>query len=151
MYSAQNMNYPCISCFWLYLKMEKSFYELELDKVIENDSLPANKYVQVRLSKDFMQKYYAEKIKLESVAEKAFMSHFHYIRIFQKIYGITPKQYLKDIRIEKAKEKLKSGFSVTEVCSEIGYESLPTFSKYFKLATGYSPKEYQKINNRNLE
>ena len=131
--------------------MKKSFYELELDKVIENDSLPANKYVQVRLSKDFMHKYHAEKIKLENVAKKAFMSHFHYIRIFQKIYGVTPKQYLKDIRIEKAKEKLKLGCSVSEVCLEIGYESLPTFSKAFKLATGFSPKEYQKVNKRNLE
>ena len=131
--------------------MEKSFYELELDKVIENDSLSANKYIQVRHSKAFMRQYHAENIKVEDVAEKAFMSHFHYIRIFQKIYGVTPRQYLKDIRIEKAKEKLNQGYTVTETCFEVGYESLPTFSSAFRLATGYSPKAYQKINNRKLE
>lgn len=146
-----NVNYSYIAYLEFYCSMKKSFYEIELDSVVENDSLPANKYVQVRLSKDFMRKYHAGKIKLKNVAEKAFMSHFHYIRVFQKIYGVTPRQYLKDIRIEKAKEKLKLGCSDTVVCLEVGYESLPTFSKAFKLATGCSPKEYQKINNRNLE
>lgn len=130
--------------------MKKSFYELELDRIIESDLLPASKYIQVRLSKEFIHQYHAEKINLENIAEKAFMSHFHYIRVFQKIYGLTPRQYLRDVRIEKAKEQLKLGCSVTDVCFEVGYESLSTFSRAFKCATGYSPKEYQNINHRNL-
>jgi len=98
-----------------------------------------------------MEKYYSEKIELAKIAEKAFMSHFHYVRIFQKIYGMTPRQYLRDLRISKAKKLLKKGLSVTTVCYEVGYESIQTFSIVFKRGTGYSPKEYQKINKSNLE
>ena len=131
--------------------MKKTFYELELEKIKENDLLPEQKYIQIRQSKHFMQQYHAERIKLEAIAAKAFMSQFHYIRTFQKVYGVTPKHYLRDRRIEAAKQLLKQGSSVTTTCLEVGYESLPTFSKAFKAATGYSPKEYQKLNDRNVE
>ncbi len=67
------------------------------------------------------------------------MSRFHYIRVFQQIYGVTPRQYLRDVRIAKAKKLLKKGGPVTRVCLEVGYESLPTFSNAFKRATGYAP------------
>ncbi|WP_372367605.1 helix-turn-helix domain-containing protein [Candidatus Uabimicrobium sp. HlEnr_7] len=129
----------------------KTYYEQEMDRIIEKHLLPEYQYEQVRQSKAFMEKYYSEKLELEKIAATAFMSRFHYIRIFQQIYGITPRQYLRDLRILKAKELLEKGLSVTEVCYSIGYESLPTFSNTFKCATGYSPKNYQKMNNSNPE
>jgi AraC-like DNA-binding protein len=98
-----------------------------------------------------MEKYHGDKIKLDEIAAAAFMSRFHYIRIFQQVYGMTPRQFLRDLRIAKAKELLKEGYSVTQVCFDVGYESLPTFSKVFKRGTGYSPKAYQELNNSNLE
>jgi AraC-like DNA-binding protein len=64
---------------------------------------------------------------------------------------MTPRQYRRDLRTGKAKELLKNGLSVTRVCFDIGYESLPTFSRIFKRGTGYSPKVYQKLNMSNLE
>ena len=98
-----------------------------------------------------MEKYYSDKIELDQIAAAAFMSRFHYIRIFQQVYGMTPRQYLRDLRIKKAKELLKKGHSVTQVCFDVGYDSLPTFSKVFKRGTGYSPREYRQLNISNLE
>ncbi len=98
-----------------------------------------------------MEQYHGEKIELEEIAAAACMSRFHYIRIFEQVYGLTPRQYLRDLRIEKAKELLKRGHTVTQVCFDVGYESLPTFSKVFKRGTGYSPKAYQEINISNPE
>lgn len=98
-----------------------------------------------------MEKYYAERIELEKIAASAFMSRFHFIRIFQKAYGITPRQFLRDLRLSKAKALLIKGIPVTQVCFAVGYESLPTFSSAFKRGTGYAPKVYQKLNKINLE
>jgi AraC-like DNA-binding protein len=129
----------------------KTYYEQEVERIAENLSLQKYHYIQVRQSKAFIKKYYSERIELEKMAAAAFMSRFHYIRIFQQIYGMTPRQYLRDLRISKAKELLQKGLPVAQVCFDVGYESLPTFSNTFKRGTGYSPTEYQKMNNRNLE
>jgi AraC-like DNA-binding protein len=133
------------------MKPVKTFYEQEIDRITEKHFLPQHKYVQVRQSKAFMEKYHAEKIELEKIASAAFMSRFHYIRIFQQVYGVSPRQYLRDIRINKAKELIKRGMSITQVCFEVGYDSLPTFSTAFKKGTGSSPKAYQEINKSNPE
>ena len=129
----------------------KTYYEQELERIAEEHFLPEYQYVQIRQSKAFIEKYHSEKIELEEMAAVAFMSRFHYIRIFQQVYGVTPRQYLRDLRISKAKELLKKGLPVTQVCYDVGYESLQTFSSTFKRGTGYSPKAYQKMNKRNLE
>lgn len=108
-------------------------------------------YVQIRQSRAFIEKYHAEKIALDDMAAAAFMSRFHYIRIFQQVYGVTPRQYLQDRRIARAKELLRQGHPVTEVCLAVGYESLPTFSRRFKQGTGYSPSAYRQLYDRNPE
>ncbi|MBN8578980.1 MAG: helix-turn-helix transcriptional regulator [Cytophagales bacterium] len=130
---------------------KKTYYETQLEKVIEQSALPEYHYLQVRQSKDFMEKCYSEKIELDKIAMAACMSRFHYIRLFQTIYGTTPRQYLKDLRINKAKELIKNGLSVAQVCYEVGYDSLQTFSSAFKRGTGFSPREYQKMNISNRE
>ena len=71
------------------------------------------------------------------------MSKFHLLRLFKKHYGLTPRQYLIDKRIEKSKEQLKNGMSVTETCFAVGFESLGSFSTLFKTKTGKSPSEFQ--------
>ena len=81
-----------------------------------------------------MDRYYAEKIELNDLAAAAFMSRFHYVRMFQQMYGLTPRVYLRDLRIAKAKALLIEGLPITQVCFDIGYESLPTFSAAFKSA-----------------
>lgn len=130
-------------------KHSKTFFEQEVERIIEEESLAPHYYASLRQSKSFMEKYYSDKIELEEISAAACMSCFHYIRIFQQVYGRTPRRYLRDLRIEKAKEMLKKGRSVTQVCFDVGYESLPTFSTVFKRGTGYSPKIYQELNISN--
>jgi AraC-like DNA-binding protein len=129
----------------------KSYFEQELDRIIKEHFLPEYYYVQVRQSRSFMEKYLSNKIELETIASSAFMSRFHFIRIFKKVYGLSPRQYLRDLRINKGKELIKQGLNISQVCVEVGYDSLPTFSTAFKKATGYSPKEYQQLNKSNRE
>lgn len=121
----------------------KTFYELELDRLHRDISLPAKQFMLIRQSKKFMETYYSEKIELNDLAEAAFMSRFHYVRVFKLVYGITPRSFLRDMRISKAKLFLKEGLSITDSCYKVGYESLATFSSTFKKSTGYSPREFK--------
>jgi AraC-like DNA-binding protein len=129
----------------------KTYFELQLDRLVKEQYLPKYYYVHVRQSKSFMEKYLSEKIELEKIASVAFMSRFHFIRIFKRVYGVSPKQYLKVLRLDKGKELLKQGLNISQVCFDVGYDSLPTFCNAFKKATGHSPREYQNLNKSNLE
>ncbi|MGF1788007.1 helix-turn-helix transcriptional regulator [Photobacterium swingsii] len=129
----------------------KTYYEKELDRLASEDSIQPKQYALIRQSKAFMEKYYSENIELNDLAKAAFMSRFHYVRVFKRMYGITPRHYLKDMRISKAKVLLRQGHSITHTCFEVGYESVTTFSSVFKKSTGYSPREFQKHHKSNLE
>lgn len=125
----------------------KTFYEEIIELFSKKNSANAHYFVNLRISKHFMNQKYAENIQLYDIANAAHMSCYHYIRIFQRVYGITPRKYLRDLRISKAKELLKQGVPVTTACLSVGYTSLPTFSLVFKKGTGTSPKNYQKYSN----
>ncbi|MEO1547669.1 MAG: AraC family transcriptional regulator [Bacteroidota bacterium] len=92
----------------------------------------------------FIDTNFEQDLKLDFLAHQCFTSKFHLQRLFKRYYGQTPKQYMIDKRIAKAKEHLKTGMSVTETCFAVGFESLGSFSKLFKTKTGKSPSQFQK-------
>lgn len=132
-------------------KKPKTYYQTQLEAIAARYDLPPYIYVQLRQSKDFMDRYYADKIEIYQIALAACMSRFHYIRLFQKVYGLTPRQYLRDVRINKAKQLIQAGLSIVNVCAEVGYDSLPTFSTAFREGTGVSPRSYQASYKSNPE
>src|SRR5688500_11909445 len=90
----------------LSMNKAKTFFETEVERLMKEYALPAHHYAFIRQSKAFMEKHHGNKIELNEIAAAACMSRFHYIRIFQQVYGRSPRQYLRDLRIEKAKELL---------------------------------------------
>ena len=99
-------------------------------------------YKRIVQAKLFMDNNSAENIDLDKISDEAFFSKFHFIRLFKKIYGKTPHQYLTQVRLDKAKQLLSTGMSVSEVCISIGFESLSTFSGKFKTAFKETPGSY---------
>ncbi len=132
-------------------KHSKNYFNGEVDRIYREISFRPDQYARVRQSKYLMEKCYSEQIELEDLAKTAFMSRFHYVRVFRRIYGLTPRVYLRDLRISKAKTLIQKGLSVTRVSSDIGYESVTTFSSAFKKCTGHTPKAYQRLQNSNRE
>jgi len=81
---------------------------------------------------------------VDLISQQAFFSIYHYIRLFKIIYGQTPYQYLKEKRIDAAKQKLTTtDLPVMEICFECGFDSIGSFSTLFKSITGLSPRQYR--------
>jgi AraC-like DNA-binding protein len=99
-------------------------------------------YRRLVQAKLFIDAHYADSIDLDNIADEAYFSKFHFIRLFKNIYRRTPHQYLVFVRIEKARELLKAGGPVSEVCYAVGFESLGSFSGLFKRMVGITPSTY---------
>lgn len=99
-------------------------------------------YKRIVQAKLYIDTNYAENIDLNNIADEAYFSKFHFIRLFKKIYNKTPYQYLTFVRIEKAMQLLRTDISVSEVCYSVGFESISSFSGLFKRIVGLTPSAY---------
>ena len=103
-------------------------------------------YQRIVTAKVFIDENYQDNIDLEQISKQAFLSRFHFHRLFTHIYKKTPHHYLTATRLEAAKILLaKEGISITDVCNETGFESLASFSTSFRRQSGYSPQYYRNI------
>lgn len=83
-------------------------------------------------------------LNLDEISSEACFSRYHFIRLFKRVFKRTPHQYLMEKRIERAKELLaESRLSVTDVCFEVGFQSLGSFSTLFHKRVGTSPIIYR--------
>lgn len=86
---------------------------------------------------------------LDELADVASYSRFHFVRTFRELTGTTPGAFQTAIRFARASELLlTSGASVTEICGEVGYSSLGTFSDRFRSLVGVSPSGLRELPHR---
>src|SRR6478752_3072636 len=98
----------------------------------------------LRRVRDRMDRDYAQPLDVEALAHGVGMSSGHLSRQFKAAYGESPYSYLMTRRIERARALLRRGdLSVTEVCFEVGCQSLGTFSTRFSELVGMSPSSYR--------
>lgn len=99
----------------------------------------------LRRVRDRIDREYALPLDVEALARDVHMSSGHLSRQFKEAYGEPPYGYLMTRRIERAMALLRRGdLSVTEVCFEVGCQSLGTFSTRFSELVGMAPSEYKK-------
>ncbi|HEY0743343.1 MAG TPA: AraC family transcriptional regulator [Chryseosolibacter sp.] len=101
-------------------------------------------YARIVRAKLFIDEHYSSPIDLETLSSEACFSKYHFLRLFKRTYNKTPYQYLSEIRIEKAKQKLKAHVaSISEVCEDVGFESNTSFTAKFKEYTGETPAVFR--------
>ena len=102
----------------------------------------SKKYVAEQVV-SYIEDHYSEKISLDQIAENMYLSPFYISRIFKGETGNTPIRHLINLRLEKAKELLESGYqgSIQEVAALVGYDDAYHFSKLFKKRYGVSPSQ----------
>lgn len=87
-----------------------------------------------------------EDIDIPQMAEKAEMPVRTFTRRFRQALGMTPNQYLQDLRIERGRDLLKTtDLTVQDVAENIGYKDTAYFSRVFKTKVGLTPSEYKKM------
>ncbi len=95
-------------------------------------------------ARDAMDRAYAEPLDVRAVAAVAYLSEAHFIRSFRAAFGETPHRYLQRRRVERAMFLLRETHrSVTDICLEVGFTSLGTFSRTFREIVGETPSDYR--------
>ncbi len=124
-------------------KMMSVFYNilhlLSTESSVHNAILPAIRYIESN--------YQNPKLSNAELAEQCNISEVYFRKIFTETYKTTPKQFIVDIRINKAKQLLSDGFlNIGAVAEECGFSNQYHFCRLFKEKTGLTPTEYIKRN-----
>ena len=96
-------------------------------------------------AREFIDHCYDHPLSLDQISGKACFSRYHFLRLFRQAFNKTPHQYLIERRIEKAKELLRTDVElrVTDICFEVGFQSLGSFSSLFHKYVGHAPITYR--------
>lgn len=142
-----------------YILIQEQYY---LNEIIETIAECIDEFVQdtkldeifiyrreVMLAKEYIQNHYYEEIKISTISKYINMNSDYFSHIFKKETTINFTDYLNKVRIEKAKEYMKTKkYKIYEIAHKVGYSNESYFVKKFKEETGFKPMEYiKKLNN----
>lgn len=97
------------------------------------------------LARDLLREQREPSCSITEIAREVQISPFHFIRQFEAVFGVTPHQFRIQARLDLAKHLLATGhYSVTDVCMEVGFSSLGSFSALFTRKVGEPPSGYQR-------
>jgi AraC family transcriptional regulator len=139
---------------WLedqFLAVAKALLNVRADAQKQARRIPAKKlstrvelYRRLLRGKDYLDSFFGGEVRLDRVASVACVSPYHFHRLFREVFGETPNQYLQRRRLANAQELLTSTErTVTDICLEVGFESMTSFSALFRRTYGCSPREYR--------
>lgn len=90
-----------------------------------------------------------EPISLREMSRVAYLSPFHFNRVFHEITGLPPAKFISAMRLDEAKRLLlNTHSSITDICYDVGYNSLGTFTRRFTQRIGLSPREFRYLADR---
>jgi transcriptional regulator GlxA family with amidase domain len=96
-------------------------------------------------ARDAMDRAFADPLDVPTLARIALVSEAHFIRTFRATFGETPHRYLQRRRVERAMFLLRStDRSVTDICMDVGFASLGTFSRVFRDIVGEPPSAHRR-------
>jgi AraC family transcriptional regulator of adaptative response / methylphosphotriester-DNA alkyltransferase methyltransferase len=109
-----------------------------------NEKLPDSEWVALIIN--YIDKNFTEKLTLETLADIAHGSPYHLHRTFKKIKGITPVEYIQEVRLNTAKEYLiQTNKAIADISICVGMHNTPYFITLFKKKTGHTPAQYRQI------
>lgn len=123
------------------LSIDNNFMNL---KVVKHNT-KRELYKSIIETKEYLNDNFKEKISLDIISRDVGVSKYYLHRLFREINGNTPLEYLKNIRLEKAKNKLQySKDSIFEIAFKCGFDNSAYFSNVFKKHVGLSPTQFRK-------
>lgn len=109
-------------------------------------------YKRLYVCRDFMISNLSQRQDLTDVAVVAGFAPHHFLRLFKKVFGTTPHQYLTLLRLQKAQQLVHEGKrSISEICFDLGFDSIPSFSTLYKKHYQISPSQDRKLRDLNSD
>ena len=100
----------------------------------------------LRLAREYLAAHFREDVTLERLGELTGYSPCHFQRLYREAFGESPRDFVVRLRMQEAQRLLRgTGADVTDVCFEVGYASLGTFSSRFAQRFGCAPTEFRRI------
>jgi len=116
---------------------------------VEFDGLKYHKDQQVLTAQQWLERHYAEEVNFSEVAADLGMSPRNFSRRFRQATGEAPTQYLQLVRVEAAKELLRTTeLKIIEIANKVGAPNLSSFNKLFKKIVDMPPKEYRLLQEK---
>ena len=95
-------------------------------------------------ARDAIDRTYSQPLDIQALARVASVSEAHFIRTFRNTFGETPHRYLQRRRVERAMFLLReTDRQITDICLDVGFASLGTFSRTFRDIVGLNPTDYR--------
>jgi AraC-like DNA-binding protein len=114
------------------------------DKVHPNAWAKRRAILKLSRGREVLAEVGSRNISVRDAAREAGLSPFHFIRRFEAVFGETPHQFRTRERLAAAQRLLARGRSVTDVCLDVGFSSLGSFSALFTRKIGISPAAYRR-------
>lgn len=100
---------------------------------------------RVSMAIDFLHENIFKEVHLDELSSHCGLSKFHLLRVFKEIYGYSPRQYMDQLKLAKAKDLLrKPEIELIEIALFLGFSELSSFSRFFKQRTSLSPNHLRK-------
>ncbi|PJI08635.1 MULTISPECIES: AraC family transcriptional regulator [Clostridium] len=145
----------------IFLKIDRLFSEIEKNEMSMESECSLIKYIsmfnhselnykklpkisRIKEVKKYLKDNYLSDLKLNDLSKKANVSKYYLIRRFEQYYGLSPHQYMINLRINYAKKLLKHNKDFTDIALESGFYDQSHFTRYFKEYTGVTPMEYKR-------
>ena len=97
--------------------------------------------------RQYCQEHFAEKISNREIADAVYLTPDYANRVFKDAYGLSIKDYLTDLRMQKAQQLLRDeANTISEVAAQVGFDNFSYFSTQFKKYTGLTPNEWKRQN-----
>jgi len=129
----------------------RNIIEILLLKMLRKKNLNLEKISSQKISKDiaftknFIKQHFREKINLDILAKASHMNKYYLSHSFKKLVGLSPIEYLIDIRIRESKILLETtNYPISDISNIIGFSSQSLFSQAFKRETNMTPSQYRK-------
>ena len=100
---------------------------------------------------DYIEGSYNRKIDLDTLSDLVQANKYHLLRSFSRAKGVTPYRYVQTVRINRAKNLIRTGRSLSDVAFETGFSDQSHFSSFFKNFIGVTPKKYKDLFQRHLD
>ncbi|WP_316896613.1 AraC family transcriptional regulator [Pseudodesulfovibrio indicus] len=133
-----------------YLSVEYDQYRYEIAKclarrmsIFSEEDWTRDKDTLLMRAREYIHDNVAGDISIDELGQVASMSKYHFIRLFRSQFGLTPHQYILNLKVNKARFFLEAGLPPSDVAQQFGFFDVSHLNRHFKRAFGLTPKQYQ--------